>query len=246
MGKTLDTVIQYASEDVAKISKHWIIFLKRTKKLIIHILIILLLYSWAKNWLYSFSDKINELEPSIPFEIKLYIFPAILIYFVIKVITGFFKTFIEYKTIGLSINNIQIKGKSGLLDVGIVNVPLEQIQNVKVYAPLWGRVFHYGSITISTNNGNIVMTNMTNVEQFQDAIILLQEAQKEGRNIRQAERHEKTIESQTIAQVKAIEAQTIAQVQMLSDISQNINQKLNLKEQPLIESNDAVSEETNE
>lgn len=245
MSKTLDTVMQYAIEDVAKITKHWIIFLKRTKRLIMRIIIVLLLYHWLKDKLEILADRINQLKPAIPFEIKEYIFPAILLYLLFKVVTGYIKTFVEYKTVGLSINNVQLKGQSGLLDVGIVNIPLERIQNVHVHAPFWGRIFHYGTITISTTTGKITMSDMVNVEKFQDAIVLLQEAQKEGRNIRQAERQEKAIEAQTSAQVKALEAQTKAHVQILSTITHNMNQELNQKETPLIETNETQMLEEN-
>jgi len=246
MGKTLDTVMHYANEDVAKITKHWIIFLKKTRSLIIRIIIVLLLYHWFKDKLEALADKLNQSKPSIPFEIKEYIFPAILLYLLLKVVTGYIKTFVEYKTVGLSINNVQLKGQSGLLDVGIVNIPLEKIQNIQVHVPFWGRIFHYGAIIITTTTatGDIMMGDMTNVEKFQDAIVLLQEAQKEGRNIRQAERQEKAIEAHATAQVRALEAQTRAQVQMLSTLSQSINQQLEQKEKPLIENNETcLSEE---
>lgn len=246
MGKTLDTVMHYAHEDVAKIKKHWVIFIKKTKSLIIRIIVVLLLHHWLKDKLEALADKINQLKPTIPFEIKEYIFPAIILYLLIKVVVGYIKTITEYNTVGLSINNIQLKGQSGLLDVGIVNIPLEKIQNIQVHTPFWGRVFHYGAIIISTTTptGDIMMGDMTNVEQFQDAIVLLQEAQKEGRNIRQAERQEKAIAAHAAAQVKALEAQTTAQVQMLSNISQSINRGLEQTEHIPIESNETILPET--
>lgn len=247
MGKTLDIVMNYANEDVAKIHKHWIIFIKRTIRVLVRIVTTLFVFYSSKSWIAYFADKINQVVPAIPFEIKKYVFPILLLYIFIKTIIDYINTIIEYKTVGLSINNIQLKGKSGLLDVGIVNIPLDQIENVRVHAPFWGRIFHYGSISISTYSANISMTDMINVEKFQDAIVLLQEAQREGRSIRQSERQEQAIEAHAIAQVRAIEAQTAAQVQVLSELSKNINHQLEHKENGLIESNEnPVSAQTNE
>lgn len=206
MSKAMETVMNYANEDVASISKHWIIFLKTTKRILIRVVVILLVYIKGKKYLDLLADKINSLITAIPFEIKEHLLLLIGIYLVIKTIGDYVETYIEYKTVGLSVNNIQIKGKSGLLDVGVVNASLEQVTSIEVFTPFWGRFLDYGTIRVSLGGKAFTMFHMVKVEKFQEAIVLLQEAQKEGRDIRQAERHAQVIEAQTKAQVQAISA----------------------------------------
>lgn len=221
MSQALNVVMNYANEDVAAISKHWIIFLKTTKKILIRIFIVMLIYIKGKRYLDLLADKVNSLVPAIPFEIKEHLLTLIGIYLIIKTIWDYVETYIEYKTVGLSVNNIQIKGKSGLLDVGVINASLEKVSSVEVFTPFWGRFLNYGTIRISLEEKGFTMFYMVKAERFQEAIILLQEAQKEGRDIRQAERHAQVIEAQTKAQVQAISA-------ISTSLSEYIEQKNNI------------------
>lgn len=219
MSKALEEVRQYSNEDVASIRKHWIIFVRMANQQIVKIFLILFLYFKIRKWINPIADEINKEFPQVPFELKKGIWWVIIIYLLWSVISKFVKTLVEYKTVGLMINNIQIKGKTGLIDIGIVNASLEQVTSVNIEEPLLGRIFNYGTIMVTLGNNVIVMKDMINTEQFQDAIIMLQEAQKEGRNIRNAERHAKTINIQTEAQVK-----------VMGDISQAIRNANNIEE----------------
>jgi hypothetical protein len=223
MSKALDEVMQYSNEDVASISKHWIIFVKAAISVLIKAVVLIFLYFKTRTWLDSLADMINESFEQIPFEIKKYLLLILMVLIVVSAIKRFVSTYIEYKTVGLIVNNIQIKGKSGLVNVGVVNASLEQVAYVKVFTPLWGRIFHYGNIEVSLAGGSFTMIDMVNIEQFQDAIVMLQEAQKEGRNIRGAERNAETVRAQTMAQVQALTSisQTMAQ-----GIAQNKNMSI--------------------
>lgn len=204
MGKALQEVMQYSNEDIAKIKKHWIIFLKTAISCVTKILVVVLICIKEGTIVQQIGDMVNGWFSFISFRINDYIFQVIFLLLAFSVVKSFVKTYIEYKTVSLSINNIQIKGKTGLVDIGIVNASLEQIDYVKVISPLFGRLFGYGNIEITLSGRSFVLLNMMNAEEFQDAIVTMQEAQKEGRAIRDSERHAKTIQAQTMAQVQAI------------------------------------------
>lgn len=215
MGKTLEVVMNYANEDVASIHKHWIIFLKTTINVLIRITFFLFAYFKGRIYIEFLADSINYYVPVIPFEIKKFILPAIVLYLTVKTVWSYVETYQEYKTVALAINNIQIKGVSGLFDIGVVNASLEQVSYVKVYVPFWGGIFHYGTIEISLDGRTFSLRHMVQVEEFQNAIILLQEAQKEGRNIRQDERHD-----------ESLQRHTMQQAQILTAISQDMKQAI--------------------
>ncbi len=204
MGKALNEVRSYAYEDVTSIHKHWIIFLKRIFRLLFFAVFLVVVYTLGKDYLIIACNFINGIIPSIPFLLKDYLLVIFIAFFALKAFIGLVTTFIEYLTVGLQINNIQIKGKSGLANVGMVNASLDQISNVRVNIPLIGRFFGYGDIYISAQGIDFCMSNMKGVLEFQDAVILLQEAQKEGRALRSDERRNVSIMNQTEAQIRAM------------------------------------------
>lgn len=204
MSKALEEVLQYANDDAASIHKHWIIFIKMAKTIIIFSIIVALLFANFSNIISNFGNFINELVPSLPFMISDNLTLLEIMIILLFSLVQFFKTYIIYKTVGLTVNNIQIKGKSGLVDIGNINSSLEQIGYIKTHIPLFGRLFKYGSVEINLHGTVFTMIDMTMVEEFQEAVILLQEAQKEGRVLRSDVRHDATIAKQTIAQVQAV------------------------------------------
>ncbi len=204
MSKVLKEVMQYANDDTASIHKHWIIFIKMAKTIIIFSLIVVLSFTNLNNMISNMGDFINELVPSLPFMISDNLTLLEIMIILLFSLVQFLKTYIIYKTVGLTVNNIQIKGKSGLVDIGNINSSLEQIGYIKTHIPLFGRLFNYGSVEINLHGTVFTMIDMTMVEEFQEAVILLQEAQKEGRVLRSDVRHDATITNQTMAQVQAV------------------------------------------
>lgn len=189
MSKALREVMQYANEDVASIHKHWIVFVHMARRIIIFAVIIGLVFLKGTKAMIFVGDLINELIPPLPFMISDNLLLIAVMIIFIYAVKEFVKTYIIYKTVGLTINNIQIKGKSGLANIGQVNSSLEKIAYVRTHIPLFGRLFGYGSIEISLNDAAFTMPDMADVEKFQESVILLQEAQKEGRNMRSEERN---------------------------------------------------------
>ena len=213
MSKALDEVMQYAYEDVASIHKHWIIFVRMAKRIIVFGILDYLVYWKLSKYIAAVMDIVNELVPKIPFQLSKYILYYCIGIFVLYFLKQFITTLIVFKTVGLHVNNIQIKGVSGLIDIGEINSSLEQVGSVRTHASLWGRLFHYGDIVINLQGRSFTMTDMTDVSKFQESIILLQEAMKESRNMRSDERHDESLKNQTMAQVQAMGmlSQTISQ-----------------------------------
>lgn len=214
MSRALDEVMQYANEDVASIHKHWIIFVKMARRILIFGLGDFLVYWKLGHFLNTLFDCINELVPKISFQISKYTMLYCILILLIYSVRQIVMTIIEYKTVGLTINNIQIKGVSGIVSIGQINAPLDQIGSVTSRQSLWGRVFNYGNIHIKLQGTSFIMTDMTDVPKFQESVILLQEAMKESRNMRSDERHDESIKNQTMAQVQAMGmlSQTISQI----------------------------------
>lgn len=213
MSKALEEVLNYANEDVASIRKHWVIFVRMAKRIILFGIGDFLVYWKLSHYIEAVMDFINELIPKIPFQLSKYVLIYCILAFVIYAGKDFICTLIVYKTVGLSINNIQIKGVSGLASIGQINSSLEQIGSVRSHQSLFGRLFHYGNIEINLQGSYFTMFDMTDVTKFQESIILLQEAMKESRNMRSDERHDDSLKNQTMAQVQAMGmlSQTISQ-----------------------------------
>ncbi len=252
MSKALNEVMGYANEDVASIHKHWIIFVKMAWRIIIFAVVIGLIYVKANNIVGYIGDFINNLFPAIPFMIRdNQLFISVMLVF-LYAIEEFIKTYIIFKTVSLTVNNIQIKGKSGLANIGHINASLEQIGYVQAHISLFGRLLKYGSIEITLHGATFTMTDMTEVERFHEAVVLLQEAQKEGRNMRSEERNadynrdimysqarlddERSINAQMLADQSRQNA-AMLQAQVLASIAQGRQPALDTNDQNLIEEN---------
>lgn len=219
MSQALYEAMQYSNEDSVEIKKHWIVIFKAIVGLLIKIAIILYIYRrWGEA---IFNIIFDLLDPkSIP--ISRDILPELVVSIILMAIAlkDLISAYLEYKTVGLQINNSFIKGKSGVASVGIISASLDKISNVKVLVPLWGRIFHYGTVEISLlGYDSFLMKYMVNAAQFQEAVMLFQEAQVEGRNIRQAER-------QGDIQRDISREQTMMQVQAMSALGQTLSQSI--------------------
>ncbi len=204
MSKALNEVLGYANEDSIDVKKHWVVLLLAARNILIRIAIVLFVcIKWADFWM-ALMDEINSEIPGIPINLKQWFFVIVALITLIRSVVILTHALVEYYTVQLSVNNIRIFGKSGIVEIGTINTSLDHVGSVVVQNSFWGEIFHYGSLVIDLNGRKMRMRYMKNAQEFQDAIILLQEAQKEGRNLRQAERHADIIEAQTQAQVMAI------------------------------------------
>ncbi|MDO4509294.1 MAG: PH domain-containing protein [Lachnospiraceae bacterium] len=216
MSKAVNEALGYSNEDVVEIHKHWIIFVKIAIKIIIESAVLIFIFV---KWGAILEDLVRMIEIDVP---SLTINPAIVpkltvtIIVLVNAIVKLIATNIEYRTVGLKANNTYIQGQSGIASIGIISTSLDKIISISLSMSLLGRILHYGSIRISINGYmEFSMDYMVNTEQFQEAVLLLQDAQLEGRNIRQAER-------QGDIQRDIVREQTAAQTQAMATLGQNI------------------------
>jgi hypothetical protein len=247
VSRVLEEVMSYANEDVASIRKHWIIFVKMAKRILIFAIIMCIFNARTRGIVTDLAGsamqqsylseedqaQIRELENELHMSVTDAADKLINIVTIVEIgivliyaLISFIKTFATYKSVGLQVNNIQIKGYSGVARIGQVNTSLEQIWFVRTNTSLLGSMLNYGSIEVNLNGVVFSMTHMTGVAEFQEAIILLQEAQKEGRIFRSDMRHEQTVQNQTYAQVQALGmlTQTVSQALPYANQNQAIGQ----------------------
>lgn len=71
----------------------------------------------------------------------------------ICIIIGFFwfiKDLVTFFTTRLIITNKRISGKTGLLNTNVLDSPLNKINGVQIQQGMFGKMFNYGTISITT------------------------------------------------------------------------------------------------
>ncbi len=104
--------------------------------------------------------------------------PHILLTFIF---IGFFtiiKPLIVIFTTELAITDKKIMGKTGLIKTDEMSSPLSAIQNVKVQSGLFGKIFKYGTIHITTTSGTYSFAYIKNADQFKNTLFAQIENQK--------------------------------------------------------------------
>lgn len=98
----------------------------------------------------------------------------------------FIPALIAMATTELAITNKQVIGKKGLIRTHALNASLDKIQNVTVSSGLFGKLFKYGSIRITTAADNVVFHYIKDAEGFKKAIIQQQDIYSEEKIKQQA------------------------------------------------------------
>lgn len=71
----------------------------------------------------------------------------------------------------LAITNRRVIGKVGLFGAHTLDYPIEKIDNVSVKTTFFGKIFHHSDIIIkSTNDAGIEFSNVTNANEFRNAL----------------------------------------------------------------------------
>jgi len=78
---------------------------------------------------------------------------------------------VRYRSAELAITNKRIIGKTGVVNSGSLDAPLNKIQNVSVSSGLGGKIFGYGTVQINTAAGVFTFTGIKQSEQFKAAIM---------------------------------------------------------------------------
>lgn len=60
---------------------------------------------------------------------------------------------VGYLSIDLAVTNKRVIGKIGFLRVNLIDIPIEKVDNVQLVAGLWGRMFRYYRLYVSSVSG---------------------------------------------------------------------------------------------
>lgn len=83
------------------------------------------------------------------------IIKLIIDFFAIAILVGFIwmiKDIIKFFTTKIIITNKRIRGKTGLINTNELDSPLNKINGVQVEQGLFGKLFNYGTISITTSS----------------------------------------------------------------------------------------------
>lgn len=74
---------------------------------------------------------------------------------------------IAFKNIELALTNKRLIGKKGFVHRETLDIPLNKVESIHVEQSLWGRMFHYGEIHISTSGfTNLYFEMVKNPDDF--------------------------------------------------------------------------------
>lgn len=81
-------------------------------------------------------------------------------------IIWFPRDLIKYFTTKLEITNRRIKGKTGLINTNELDSPLNKINGIQVKQGLFGKIFKYGTIIITTSSSVFEFDYVTKPNEF--------------------------------------------------------------------------------
>lgn len=93
----------------------------------------------------------------------------------------------------LSLTNKKLIGKVGVLSTVTLDAPLNKINNIEVTKGLFGMIFRYGKVKITTSSGAFVFDMISNPEAFKNTVMQQIDSAEEQRIMEQAERIASTI-----------------------------------------------------
>ena len=76
------------------------------------------------------------------------------------------KWYLVVKTTELVVTSKKIFGKLGIIQTKIMDAPLNKINNISVEQRLFGKIFSYGTIIITTSSGNYNYLYIKNADDF--------------------------------------------------------------------------------
>lgn len=103
--------------------------------------------------------------------------------FLMLIVIGFFsiwKPIFKLFTTELAYTNKRLLGKTGIIKTEEMNSPLSAIQNIKVQNGLFGKIFNYGNISISTASGTYVFNYIKHATEFKNMLSLQIEEYKKA------------------------------------------------------------------
>lgn len=94
---------------------------------------------------------------------------------------------ISLSTSELAVTNKKLIGKFGLINTKSMDAPLNKVQNISVSSGLFGKIFGYGHITISTASGKFIYRNVKQADEFKTLVMSQIQVYEEEEAKRRAE-----------------------------------------------------------
>ena len=83
----------------------------------------------------------------------------------------FIRNLIAIATTEIGFTNKNVMGKSGFISSKAMSSSLDKVQNVSVKSGLFGKMFNYGDITVTTASGTYKFYNIAKAEAFKTALM---------------------------------------------------------------------------
>lgn len=87
----------------------------------------------------------------------------------------------------LAVTNKKLISKFGLINTKSMDAPLNKVQNISVSSGLFGKIFGYGHITISTASGKFIYRNVKQADEFKTLVMSQIQVYEEDEFKRRAE-----------------------------------------------------------
>lgn len=88
---------------------------------------------------------------------------------------------INYFTTKLEITNRRIKGKTGLINTNELDSPLNKLNSIQVKQGMFGKIFNYGTVIITTSSSAFEFEYVTKPNEFKTIINNQIEAYEENK-----------------------------------------------------------------
>ncbi len=102
---------------------------------------------------------------------------------------------IRFTHVELAITNKRVLGKVGVFHTQTLDVALNKVQNVMTAQTFFGKLFNYGTVTISSAAGEIAFGAIKNVDAFKGAVMAQIDQFEEDRMQQQADLMAKSMAS---------------------------------------------------
>lgn len=83
----------------------------------------------------------------------------------------FFRNLVAMATTELGFTDKNVIGKSGFISSKAMSSSLDKVQNVSVKSGLFGKIFNYGDVTVTTASGTYKFFNIAKAEAFKTALM---------------------------------------------------------------------------
>ena len=90
-------------------------------------------------------------------------------FFAMCILIGFYwlpRDLIRYFTTKLEITNKRVKGKTGLINTNELDSPLNKINGIQVKQNMFGKMFNYGTLSITTASSVFLFNYINNPNEF--------------------------------------------------------------------------------